>query len=97
MLLERAGLPSPRCSLSLVICVIRAHHTATGSRWRRLEPAHQALLLLIRLRKGPLRPPRSGVRSGRLHRVAVRGRLLAAQAPTLERGYTAPEDADMDT
>jgi hypothetical protein len=39
-------------TLNHVTDLIRCNHTATGSRWRRLDPGHQALLALAHLRNG---------------------------------------------
>ena len=52
MLFYRAALPLSRRTLNLAARTIRAHRKSTGSRWRRLDPAAQALLALIRQRAG---------------------------------------------
>ncbi|MDT0328712.1 helix-turn-helix domain-containing protein [Nocardiopsis lambiniae] len=69
---------------------IRAHRRKTGSRWRRLDPAQQALLVLVHLRKGePLIRVAAGFEVGTAtawRYVRETTRLLAEQAPTLEQG-----------
>ncbi len=52
MLFYRAALPLSAQTLSYVAGVIRRHRASTGSRWRKLSPAQQALLVLAYLRKG---------------------------------------------
>ena len=52
MLFYRSALPlSPR-TLNLAAHTIRAHRARTGSRWRRLDPGQQALLVLVHLHRG---------------------------------------------
>jgi DDE superfamily endonuclease/Helix-turn-helix of DDE superfamily endonuclease len=52
MLFYRAALPLSSRTLTFVSGIIRRHRTASGSRWRKLNPGKQALLVLVYLRKG---------------------------------------------
>ena len=52
MLFYRAALPLSRKTLAFVSGIIRRHRASIGSRWRRLNPGQQALLVLAYLRKG---------------------------------------------
>jgi len=52
MLFYRAALPLSSRTLTYVSGIIRRHRVAAGSRWRKLNPAKQALLVLAYLRKG---------------------------------------------
>jgi hypothetical protein len=52
MLFYRAALPSSCKTLNYATGVIRRHLKAIGSRWRKLSPGRQALLVLAYLRKG---------------------------------------------
>ena len=52
MLFYRAALPLSSRTLTYVSGIIRRHRSAAGSRWRKLNPAKQALLVLVYLRKG---------------------------------------------
>ena len=52
MLFYRAALPLSSRTLTFVAGLIRRHRAAIGSPWRKLNPARQALLVLIYLRKG---------------------------------------------
>jgi Helix-turn-helix of DDE superfamily endonuclease len=52
MLFYRAALPLCPQTLSCVAGVIRRHRASIGSRWRKLSPVQQALLVLAYLRKG---------------------------------------------
>jgi DDE superfamily endonuclease/Helix-turn-helix of DDE superfamily endonuclease len=52
MLLYRAALPLSSRTLTYVSGIIRRHRSAAGSRWRKLNPGKQALLVLVYLRKG---------------------------------------------
>ena len=52
MLFYRAALPLSRQTLTFVSGIIRRHLRAIGSRWRKLSPGQQALLVLAYLRKG---------------------------------------------
>jgi hypothetical protein len=51
MLFYRAALPLSSRTLTFVSGVIRRHRKAARSRWRKLNPAKQALLVLAHLRK----------------------------------------------
>jgi Helix-turn-helix of DDE superfamily endonuclease len=59
--LRHQGLPCfstvPRCccrpgALAYAAGIIRRHRKSAGSRWRKLNPGEQALLVLVYLRKG---------------------------------------------
>jgi Helix-turn-helix of DDE superfamily endonuclease len=50
--LDRAALPLSRKTLNYVAGIIRRHLEAIGSRWRKLNPGQQALLVLAYLCKG---------------------------------------------
>ncbi|GAA2000474.1 hypothetical protein GCM10009799_29740 [Nocardiopsis rhodophaea] len=52
MLFYRACLPLSRRTLNRATRTIAAHRKATGTRWRCLDAAQQALLVLVHLRKG---------------------------------------------
>ena len=52
MLFYRAALPLSSKTLTYVTGIIRRHLASIGSRWRKLPPARQALLVLACLRKG---------------------------------------------
>ena len=52
MLFYRAALPLSRKTLNYAAGIIRRHRKAIGSRWRKLGPGRQALLVLAYLRKG---------------------------------------------
>ena len=52
MLFYRAALPLSRKTLTFVSGIIRRHRRSVGSRWRKLNPGQQALLVLACLRKG---------------------------------------------
>ena len=52
MLFYRAALPLSRLTLTFVSGIIRRLLRAIGSRWRKLSPGQQALLVLAYLRKG---------------------------------------------
>src|SRR6478609_3675158 len=52
MLFYRAALPLSRKTLNYAAGVIRRHRRVISSRWRRLNPGQQALLVLAYLRKG---------------------------------------------
>ncbi|WP_420162283.1 transposase family protein [Nocardiopsis sp. CNT-189] len=68
----------------------RAHRARTGSRWRRLAPAAQALPVLAHLYKGePFAQVAAGFGVGTAtarRYVRETTALLAEQAPTPERG-----------
>jgi DDE superfamily endonuclease len=52
VLFYRAALQLSTKTLNYVAGIIRRHRAALGSRWRKLRPAGQALLVLAYLRKG---------------------------------------------
>ena len=52
MLFYRAALPLSPATLTYAAGIIRRHRKSIGSRWRRLNPGKQALLVLAYLRKG---------------------------------------------
>jgi hypothetical protein len=52
MLFYRAALPLSSKTLNFTAGVVRRHLKAIGSRWRKLNPGQQALLVLAYLRKG---------------------------------------------
>jgi hypothetical protein len=52
MLFYRAVLPLSSRTLNFVAGLVRRHLKAIGSRWRKLDPGRQALLVLAYLRKG---------------------------------------------
>ena len=51
MLFYRAALPLSRKTLNYVAGIVRRHLKAIGSRWRKLNPGQEALLVLAYLRK----------------------------------------------
>ena len=51
MLFYRAALPLSRKTLNYVAGIIRRHLKAIGSRWRKLNPGQEALIVLAYLRK----------------------------------------------
>jgi hypothetical protein len=94
MLFYRAALPLSSRTLTFVSGIIRRHRVAAGSRWRKLNPGKQALLVLVYLRKGETF---AGLAAGFGVGVATAWRyvnetvsLLAARAPRLR---TAVRDA----
>jgi len=52
VLFYRAALPLSRKTLTFAAGMIRRHRKSIGSRWRKLNPGQQALLVLAYLRKG---------------------------------------------
>jgi hypothetical protein len=52
VLFYRAALPLSYRTLTFVSGLIRTHRRELGSRWRRLDPGQQALLVLVHPRKG---------------------------------------------
>jgi len=52
MLFYRAALPLSSRTLTFVSGIIRRHRKSIGSRWRRVNPGQQALVVLAYLRKG---------------------------------------------
>ena len=93
MLTYRATIPLSRRSLTHLADLLRAHRARRGTRYRRLDPGRQALLVLAHLRNGDT-PARlaggfhiSATTAWRYIREAVD--LLAATAPTLVRPNSA--------
>ena len=92
MLTYRATIPLSTRSLTHLADLLRGHRIRRGTRYRRLDVAGQALLVLAHLRNGDT-PARLAVGFGigtttawRYIREAVD--LLAATAPTLARAMT---------
>src|SRR5947209_16370882 len=52
MLFYRAALPLSSRTLTFVSGIIRRHRKSIGSRWRKVNPGQQGLLVLAYLRKG---------------------------------------------
>jgi Helix-turn-helix of DDE superfamily endonuclease len=52
----RAALPLSSRTLNFTAGLIRRHRKPIGSRWRKLPPGKQALLVLVYLRKGETYP-----------------------------------------
>ena len=52
MLFYRAALPLSSRTLNFTAGVISRHRKSIGSRWRKLNPGQQAMLVLVYLRKG---------------------------------------------
>ena len=86
-LLDRAALPLSRQTLTFVSGVIRRPRKSIGSRWRKLNPGQEALLVLAYLRKGETfadLAARFGVgRTTAWRYVGETLALLAARAPKL--------------
>jgi hypothetical protein len=97
MLFYRAALPLSSRTLTFVAGIIRRHRLAAGSRWRKLNPAKQALLVLAHLRKGETfaeLAAGSGVGTTTAWRyVNETVALLAARAPKLRRAVRDAEKA----
>ena len=56
MLFYRAALPLSSRTLNYAAGLIRRHLKSVGSRWRKLSPGREALLVLAYLRKGETLP-----------------------------------------
>src|SRR6266576_3813087 len=89
MLFYRAALPLSRQTLTFVSGIIRRHRKSIGSRWRKLNPGQQALLVLAYLRKGETFADLAagfGVGTTTAWRYAGEAvALLAARAPKLRK------------
>ena len=89
MLFYRAALPLSRKTLNHVAGIIRRHLRAIGSRWRKLNPGQEALLVLAYLRKGEtFAELAAGFGIGRAtawRYVNETVELLAARAPKLRQ------------
>jgi len=87
VLFYRAALPLSRKTLNYVAGIIRRHLRAIGSRWRKLNPGQEALLVLAYLRKGEtFAALAAGFGIGRAtawRYVSETVELLAARAPKL--------------
>jgi DDE superfamily endonuclease/Helix-turn-helix of DDE superfamily endonuclease len=89
MLFYRAALPLSRKTLNYAAGIIRRHLKSIGSRWRKLNPGQQALLVLAYLRKGEtFADLAAGFGVGRTTAWRYVGEtvaLLAARAPKLRQ------------
>jgi hypothetical protein len=89
MLFYRAALPLSSRTLNYAAGLIRRHLKAVGSRWRKLSPGQQALLVLAYLRKGEtFEHLAAGFGIGRTtawRYVNETVELLAARAPKLRK------------
>jgi hypothetical protein len=89
MLFYRAALPLSCKTLNYAAGIIRRHRKSIGSRWRKLTPGQQALLVLAYLRKGETfadLAAGSGVgRTTAWRYVQETVALLAARAPKLRQ------------
>jgi Helix-turn-helix of DDE superfamily endonuclease len=89
MLFYRAALPLSRKTLNYAAGIIRRHLKSIGSRWRKLNPGQQALLVLAYLRKGEtFAELAAGFGVGRTTAWRYVGEtvaLLAARAPKLRQ------------
>ena len=89
MLFYRAALPLSRKTLNYTAGIIRRHLKSIGSRWRKLSPGQQALLVLAYLRKGETYAElAAGFGVGRTtawRYVSETVALLAARAPGLRQ------------
>ena len=89
MLFYRAALPLSRKTLNYTAEIIRRYRKSIGSRWRKLNPGQQALLVLAYLRKGETFAELAagfGIGTTTAWRyVEETTALLAARAPKLRR------------
>jgi DDE superfamily endonuclease/Helix-turn-helix of DDE superfamily endonuclease len=89
VLFYRAALPLSRRTLNFVAGIVRRHLKAIGSRWRKLKPGEEALLVLAYLRKGEtFAELAAGFGVGRTtawRYVNETVELLAARAPKLRQ------------
>jgi DDE superfamily endonuclease len=65
VLFHRAALPLSRQTLNYVARIIRRHPTAIGSRWRKLNPGQEALLVLASAQGRDVRGSTAGFGVGR--------------------------------
>lgn len=97
MLFYRAALPLSRSTLTYLAGVIRRHRAAIGTRWRRLNPGQQALLVLVHLRKGETFTEVAagfGIGTATAWRyVRETVALLADRSPTLDQALRAAKRA----
>src|ERR1700742_2946119 len=93
MLFYRAALPLSSRTLNFAAGLIRRHLKTVGSRWRKLDPARQALLVLAYLRKGEtFEQLAAGFGVGRTtawRYVNETVKLLAARSPKLRQAVRA--------
>src|SRR6476620_6633285 len=89
VLVYPASMPVSNRALQVLADALRQHRTAMGSRWRRLPPGRQALLVLAHLRKGETYTALAGgfgVGTTTVFRYVREGiDVLAAVAPTLDQ------------
>ena len=89
MLVYPSSMPVSNRALQVLADALRQHRTAMGSRWRRLPPGRQALLVLAHLRKGETYTALAGgfgVGTTTVFRYIREGiDVLAAVAPTLDQ------------
>jgi DDE superfamily endonuclease len=97
VLFYRAALPLSRKTLNYAAGLIRRHLKAIGSRWRKLNPGQQALLVLAYLRKGEtFAELAAGFGIGRTtawRYVDETVELLAARAPRLREAVRGAQKA----
>src|SRR6185312_3929598 len=89
VLVYPSSMPVSNRALQVLADALRQHRTAMGSRWRRLPPGRQALLVLAHLRKGEAYTALAagfGVGTTTVFRYIREGvDVLAAVAPTLDQ------------
>ncbi len=89
MLVYPSSMPVSNRALQVLADALRHRRTAMGSRWRRLPPGRQALLVLAHLRKGETYTALAGgfgVGTTTVFRYIREGiDVLAAVAPTLDQ------------
>jgi hypothetical protein len=89
VLVYPSSMPVSNRALQVLADALRQHRTAMGSRWRRLRPGRQALLVLAHLRKGETYTALAagfGVGTTTVFRYVREGvDVLAAIAPTLDQ------------
>ena len=89
MLFYRAALPLSSRTLRYLAGIIRRHRRSISSRWRKLPPGKQALLVLVYLRKGEtFAETAAGFEVGTAtawRYVNETAELLAARAPKLRK------------
>ena len=97
MLFYRATLPLSSQTLAYTAGVIRRHRRQIGSRWRKLSPGRQALLVLAYLRKGETFADLAagfGIGTATAWRYVTEAvALLAARSPKLRRALAAARKA----
>ena len=97
MLFYPAALPLSRRTLDYTAAIIRGHRRRIGSRWRKLNPARQTLLVLAYLRKGDtFAELAAGFGAGTAtawRHVTQTTALLAARARQLHQALTGAKEA----